>query len=184
MNNDISFTAKYISSVMVQRLADNGKYLPTKANAVELSAKNNNDLSTLEKLSEKWGDDTYASNILDEATSLNEFYNEYRPTVYALTTQKDNFEKLQPNKILGLMETSDDFGTIKSLDYLQTNPEFLDKFKPAMKRIGTAMLNFIERINKGRRIEIDAVESAKSFYLKNGYKRMNDYFNIYYKDIK
>ena len=46
------------------------------------------------------------------------------------------------------------------------------------------MLNFIESINKGRRIEIDAVESAKSFYLKNGYKRMNDYFNIYYKDIK
>ena len=82
------------------------------------------------------------------------------------------------------METSDEFGTIKSLDYLQTNPEFLDKFKPAMKRIGTAMLNFIESINKGRRIEIDAVESAKSFYLKNGYKRMNDYFNIYYKDIK
>ncbi len=183
MNNNISFTAKFISPATVKRLTNNGKYVETAVSAVKLSSMDKNDLRALEKINADWGDDTYASNILDEASSPNEFYKEYQPTVYAITTQKDNFEKLEPEKVLGLAETSIEFGTIKSLDYLQTNPKFLNKPQPAFKRIGTAMLKFVEDINKGKRIEADSVEKAKTFYLKNGYKRSEEYTNIFFKDV-
>ena len=69
------------------------------------------------------------------------------------------------------------------MDYLQTNPKFLNKPQPAFKRIGTAMLKFVEDINKGKRIEADSVEKAKTFYMKNGYKRSEEYTNIFFKDV-
>ena len=97
--------------------------------------------------------------------------------------KRDNFEKLEPEKVLGLAETSIEFGIIKSLDYLQTNPKFLNKVQPTIKHIGTAMLKFIENINKGHRIAIDSVKEAKAFYMKNGYKRLEEYTNIFFKDV-
>ena len=183
MNNNISFTAKFISPATVKKLTKNGKYVDIEVSAVKLASKNKDDLSALEKINKEWGADTYASNILDEASSTNEFYKDYRPTVYAITTQRDNFEKLEPEKVLGLAETSIEFGIIKSLDYLQTNPKFLNKVQPTIKHIGTAMLKFIENINKGHRIEIDSVKEAKAFYMKNGYKRLEEYTNIFFKDV-
>ena len=122
MNNNISFTAKFISPATVKKLTPNGKYVDIEVSAVKLASKNKDDLSALEKINKEWGADTYASNILDEASSTNEFYKDYRPTVYAITTQRDNFEKLEPEKVLGLAETSIEFGIIKSLSICSFTP--------------------------------------------------------------
>ncbi len=183
MKNNISFTAKFISPVTVKKLAAGGEYIPTSVNAVELSAKNKNDLKSLEAIKDLWGKDSYAGEIYEDARYVNDYYEEYRPSFYAITKQKDSFEKLQPRDILGLFETQTTFGKILSLDYLQTNPEFLNKLQPALKRIGTAMLNLIEGINIGRRIEINPAVSAKSFYLQNGYKPISENSHTLYKDV-
>lgn len=183
MNNRITFTAKFISPVTVKKIATGGEYIPTTVNAVELSAKNKNDLKSLEAIKDLWGKDSYAGEIYEDAHYVNDYYEEYRPSFYAITTQKDSFEKLHPENVLGLAETQTTFGKIKSLDYLQTNPEFLNKLQPEIKRIGTAMLGFIENINKGRRIEINPAISARSFYLQHGYKSIHENSHSIFKDV-
>lgn len=183
MQSNISFTAKFISTATVRKFANSGKYIPTDANVVELSAKNKNDLKTLQEIKELWREPNYAGAICEDAFRAKATYEEYKPSFYAITTQKDNFEKLQPEDVLGLAETRTTFGAIKSLDFLQTNPKFLKKIKPAIKGIGSEMLAFVESINKGRRIEANAVVGTEPFYLKNGYKRLNNEEHIFYKDV-
>ncbi len=183
MNNSITFTAKFISPVTVKKIATGNKYIPITVNAVELSAKNKNDLKSLETIKDLWGKDSYACEICEDARYVNDYYEGYRPSFYAITKQKDSFENLHPEDVIGLFETQTTFGKILSLDYLQTNPEFLNKIQPALKQIGTAMLGFIEDINKGRRIEINPALSARSFYLQNGYKPIHENSHTLFKDV-
>lgn len=183
MQSNISFTAKFISTATVRKFANNGNYIPAEANVVELYTKNKNDLKTLQEIKELWRKPNYAGAICEDAFSANATYEEYRPSFYAITTQKDMFEKLLPEDILGLAETRTTFGAIKSLDFLQTNPEFLKKIKPAIKGIGTQMLAFVEKINKGRRIEANAVPGTEPFYSQNGYRRLSEDSHIFYKDV-
>ena len=117
----------------------------------------------------------------DDAKDFNGYFEEYRPSFFVITKQKDNFEKLVPEDILGIAETSTTFGAIKNLDYLQTNPNFLNKVQPAFKHIGMAMLKFIEGIYKGQRLEIISVSKAENFYLKNGYQRLNNDEHVFFK---
>ena len=90
----------------------------------------------------------------EDALFVNDYYEEYRPSFYAITKQKDNFETLQPKDILSLAETQTTFGKIKSLDYLRTNPEFLNKFKPTLKQIGSAMLGLLKISIKGEELKL------------------------------
>ena len=183
-NNNISFTAKFISPATVLKSTGTSGYLPKTVSCVELSAKNKQDMQALKELHDLWGEHNYSGAIYDEALCINDFYDDYRPTFYAITKQKDTFEHIKAEDVLGLAETSNTFGAMKSLDYLQTNPKFLHKVQPAFKHVGTAMLNFIESINKGRRIEINSVPEAESFYLKNGYQRLNnDEHVFFFKDV-
>ena len=183
MENNITFTAKFISPVTVKKLATGGEYIPTTVNAVELSANNKNDLKSLESIKKLWGKDSYAGEIYEDALFVNDYYEEYRPSFYAITKQKDNFETLQPKDILSLAETQTTFGKIKSLDYLQTNPEFFFIFKQTLKQIGSAMLGLIENINKGRRIEVNPASSARTFYLKHEYKPIQENAHTLYKEV-
>ena len=64
MDNNITFTAKFISPVTVKKLATGGEYIPTTVNAVELSANNKNDLKSLESIKKLWGKDSYAGEIM------------------------------------------------------------------------------------------------------------------------
>lgn len=183
VQNNISFTAKFISPVTVLKSTDTGKYLQKSVSCVELLPRSRNDLQSLKDLHELWGHGNYSGDIYYDAKDFNGYFEEYRPSFFAITKQKDNFEKLVPEDILGIAETSTTFGGIKDLDYLQTNPNFLNKVQPAFKHIGTAMLNFIESINKGRRIEINSVPEAESFYLKNGYQRLNKDEHVFFKYV-
>ncbi len=183
VQNNISFTAKFISPAVVKKSLGTGKYLPKEVSCVELSANNKRDVQALKEVHELWGKNDYSGAIYDEAVCINDFYEDYRPRFYAITKQKDSFEYLKAADVLGIAELSPNFGLIKSLDYLQTNPKFLNKVLPAFKHVGTAMLNCIENINKGHRIEINSVPDAESFYLKNGYKRLEKDGHIFFKDV-
>ena len=45
------------------------------------------------------------------------------------------------------------------------------------------MLAFVEKINKGRRIEANAVTGTEPFYSQNGYRRLSEDSHIFYKDV-
>lgn len=183
MQNNISFTAKFISPATVLKSAETGKYLQKTVSCVELSPKSKKDLQSLKDLHELWGHGNYSGDIYYDAKDFDGYFEEYRPSFFAITKQKDNFEKLVPEDILGIAETSTTFGAIKNLDYLQTNPNFLNKVQPAFKHIGMAMLKFIEEIYKGQRLEIISASKTENFYLKNGYQRLNNDEHVFFKYV-
>ena len=67
VQNNISFTAKFMSPVTVLKSTETGKYLQKTVSCVELSPKSKKDLQSLKDLHELWGHGNYSGDIYDDA---------------------------------------------------------------------------------------------------------------------
>ena len=96
--------------------------------------------------------DNFAKCIKDRFNNQ-EYYSE-KTNFYALTTQKDSFENLNPHAILGLAELTplEDNNEVY-IDYLVVAPD-KKSFEPysTYQKIGTAILDIIKKISKGKDI--------------------------------
>ena len=101
----------------------------------------------------------------------------------ALTEQTDNFEKLQPEKILAESSVSafpfsksiniDDFQVHPKHNYFAQDRQF--------KKVGEALLNAIKRIFDGKEIILHAVPKSIDFYTKNEFRPIaRDSHNMHY----
>lgn len=91
-----SFGAKYLSSATVQKkLFLRSKYRPQPANFVRLS-NNENDIESLFTFSRNYSNSCLGMLIADGLQTSKNYQ------VYALTRQKKGFDKLEPDKILGI----------------------------------------------------------------------------------
>lgn len=174
MDNNISFGANFIRKIPIKQFSYESKlYTKTTANFVELNPFDTNDLNTLKKTIWEFGDDTYASNIYNDAFYLNnkseniEFLN-----FFALTKQKTGFENLHPDEILGISEITEKGGKTINLNYLQIDPHYLYSYPypPFFKRIGSAILDCLKLVHN--KITLCATPTAIEFYKKNGFKSL------------
>ncbi len=142
------------------------KYKPIEVSFVRLDTQSIRDINLLKKLKKMWPL-TFVSNICKDVSLYSNLF-----TVYALTTQQDNFEKLSPNKILGLAEITNEQNEI-SLEYLQTHPkyEYDENVKERkFKKIGNTMLDCIKNLEHVKKIYTNSLFSIIPFYEKNGFK--------------
>lgn len=179
----ISFGAKFINPINVGKL-DGKAYNQIDVSFVELNPFNSDDVSALRQIAKYWENDKFAMNIKETAEMIFKDKSADGIKIYTLTSQGDSFEKLNPDKILGVIEIEDAAPFHIHINRFQTKPEYIYGYKPEYKGVGTSILNSLkEMCNKISAISEDD-KSTRSFYERNGFYETSKGSNFYtwYKD--
>lgn len=181
INNNPSFGARRISiEMLTKNTIKNGKKTrkPMEASFIKLNTNSFYDKKALKTVSDKWG--SFAEDIYIDATNV--FENDTtKGRIYAITTQKKGFTRVEPKKILGLIELSPDMGNNMFIDYLQAKPQIINSPSRSISNIGKALISGIFREFKGSLITVAPVDTKRvlNFYKKNGFKRSQECRWIY-----
>lgn len=168
---DVSFGAKPVNSITIKKYDKNKKnFIDIPAKFVMLESGNNSDIKVLDRIATQWTNADYIRRI----ATASHWMNELPINIYALTTQKDKFDKLKPSKILGFaeMRKNANFPDYDWLHYLQVKPEAMNTQKgenKSFQSVGTAMIKSLKKIYHN--ITLYAADSpyVENFYKKNGF---------------
>lgn len=179
----ISFKAKYINPVEIQKY-DGKEYKSETAAFVELDYI---DSSIIKAVNNKWNSKLVEGIYNSFAAKSNLKH------VFAVTTQIDSFERLNPDKVLGmaLFEKYNKSNLFSEITFFQVAPEYLSiqygntnltKLKeyflkilhknkknepvPKYQHIGKALIKSIQKIYNNERIALFALPKAEKFYKK------------------
>lgn len=170
----ISFQARYISPALVMRQEPSG-YKNTKVSFVELDTKAYSDFRAIEQLKYFWGKDSdYISDICESFLEvLNGAVKEKVIKFFALTAQDSNFEKLNSDKILGIVEFEKVNEKVNHINYIQAGKNFSHYTNmPEYKYIGSALLNLLKSRYSNQDILLLSTD-AGGFYKKNGFEELS-----------
>lgn len=169
-----NFKARYIRTVQIQKQKLSG-YNPIKASFIKLNPYNTKDIETMNKVAGKW-DNYYAELIYEDLKSIHNKSAKEKFDVYALTLQKKNFQRLVPDKILGLVKFLRENHAYNKIDLLSADPtySFDPARQPIYKHIGSEIIKSLQTIFPHKTIEADAVNKAIPFYIKNGFKQVSN----------
>jgi len=165
----INFTANYINAPQIKKLYDTQNANMDVA-FVELNSANPYDLKTLETLSRTWSGAEISNFIYicaDEqakgASSL--AFDRF----FAITRLQDSYEKINPQNVLGIAQTSHACGAVE-IQFLQTHPEH-EYANPnrQLKKIGETLVKSIQKFFKHFDIDVIPKNSAETFYEKLGF---------------
>jgi len=182
-----NFTAKCINSPKIGKYNDKeSQYEDYTANFVEIDPKNEKDVDALENAIKYWEHDKFGMNALyavNAAKDGSEYYGYHK--VYALTAQKNNFDKLDCNDILGVVHVSPIGKNKLFVEHNQANPAYLYTENPKYAGIGTAMIKSLQKICSYISLFPSKEEYVKKFYIKNGFLEYGTGTNCYVwiKDI-
>lgn len=166
----INFKASFINKVNIQKY--NGiKYEPKEVSFVELDTDNKEDRFVLKETAALWGE-CFAVDIYEDAQK--DSFKAKNNHIFALTTQNDKFQRLNPNKVLGLVEFQENTNSNK-IEMLQVHPDFVSTQmgRPEYKYIGSKMLDSI-KCKYPKPIKLYSVVDAITFYRKNNFKKDMD----------
>ncbi len=172
--DSINFTANHIKNVSIARKYYN-KYQPCKVSLVEFDPTNKKDIDAMYKTTDKW-DESFTAFTYDDMRTVNE-KKELLPNlhVYALTTQKSGFDKINPSKILGVVEIVEKYTDGNKVEVLQTNPSHIKNFEnktPLFKHIGKRLVSFVKKKFNDKPLYLHPTKTAIPFYEKLGFKRV------------
>lgn len=167
----INFTGSFVKNVTISKLVTDGKLKIEDVALVKLDKTDKRDIMTLAKTAYEWENiaSGYAPNIYCDSIKAKNYPDVSKEHYFALTTQKDNFEELDTNKILGLSLFFEKQSPNNELAWLQANPSTNhESGKRTYKNIGKAMVNFIKGLFK-KPIYVQADKKAIPFYQKLGF---------------
>lgn len=128
-----NFEAKHIAKTNVLRnLTGMQKSVPMEAHLVELDLLSPTDLKTIQNIKEKWVGAEFVQIICSP------YYSPDRK-LYALTKQKEEFENLNPNDVLGAADINLK-GKRANLKFLQADPNIINEKSRSIKDIGRSMM--------------------------------------------
>lgn len=178
--NGVSFGAKPINKVNIKKWDKNSKtFEKFPATFVKIES-NKLDLSAINNVAQKWKGATYIKRIATNSHWM-DMRDYVEIDVYALTTQEKNFDKLKPNKIIGVAEMRSDEKrpNWRKLHYLQVKPDFINidnSDKKKYKNVGKAIVKSLKKIYSNISLYSDDIKSVKEFYERNGF--ISDYSTI------
>lgn len=184
MVNSISFTGKYLQTKTIKHKNAENMFHDCRVKLVELDSDCSNDVDALSMVNYSWDSGkTLLANINEEFRDCREFENpSLFKNFFVMTTQRDNFENLKPKKVIGAAEVFVRDPEAVTLKYLQVDPKNNMQCKERQfKGIGTAILDGLKEIFKGRDIILEPVKDkgVKKFYKSNGFQPYKDDLIIY-----
>ncbi len=176
--DNISFGAKFINPINVGKF--NGKtYRQVDVSFVEISPFSVNDISALKDIATYWENDKFAGNIYFSAEKIYKTKSQDGIRIFALTTQVDSFEKLDADKILGVIETEKRGERAIHFNDLQAKPDCVYAVQPEYKGIGDAISNSLKKIYNKMTAKSAPDLSVKRFYERNGFVESDKHPNFY-----
>lgn len=175
ISNNISFSAKFLSSPTIQRYDKNkNTFVDKKVSLVQFEPQNPSDKLAIKIANNKWGRYFISQSIYLCADKLS--HNEASKDVnkiFMLTEQTDNFKKLDATKILALVQTQQNKNVPMELKWLQVDPKFQYlKEGREIRHVGKAIVDTLK--NMYEELILDATYNAKKFYLKQGFELVDD----------
>lgn len=166
--NTINFKARYIDDTVVKYRCNDGTYADKEVFFVKRNPYSKMDYYSISDVSLFWGNKpNYVESMLHHSDLM---VNGETRNVYILTEQKGNYRKIDPEKVLGMIEITR-LKKVNKINFIQTRPD--TKFGEDNRQylgIGFAMLGLADKLSKGRKIILSAVKDAVKFYQKYGYK--------------
>lgn len=166
----INFKANLNSIGIVKRLNKDNSYSDLPVSFVELDINSKRDLFAMKKVANNWMGNIYANDVY-ERFKVNQERNleNQEERFFALTSQKENFDKLDYKRILGVAEIYLPLGEDAEIEFLQTNQSFLTEC-PSIKHIGKVIVDKIKNILANETIALYSTYDAIPFYQKQGFK--------------
>ena len=180
----ITFKANYLTTKHIPISNPQESNQTQRVSFVSFNLKDKNDLLTLRKLSRNWLGKSFAFRIYDDFKKQTKSQQkEYPLYFYGLTIQEDNFEKLDPNLMLGIAEVApliDDafcslcnFYTYNDceINFLQTSPRSkYPNYSKGYKNIGKTLIDCISKVFSNSNIWVAPASDAIKFYEKLGFE--------------
>ena len=160
-NNNINFSGIKLRNIKVKQI------LPTEgdfvSSLVEFKPDSKQDLKTLQRVNEIWQNNSFISNIVNLQSDLT--LGRCRKDGYrilAITTQKEKFGKLDPNKILSIVQIKSNIDNSAKIEFLEAkknNKEYkhaglniVEGLKEMYKKLtlfaeNSSLINFYEKCN-------------------------------------
>ena len=173
-NNTLNFGAKLISKGSVPyHNPETKEHEYKQVSFVEFDRHNQSDYDAMLAVTDAWENHNIARRISGTASNIkNGYANKSR--VFALTTQTDTFEKLDPDKVLGIT------GVQESNPYEIYLSDILVKPKNKnYNKVGTTIISKLKSIYDS--IYLDAVDTkgVDVFYIVNDFKKVYGYTKRY-----
>ena len=181
---NISFGAKSLSKENIFKYNKNlNSYNQANVSFVEINPKNSNDYTAVSEAVKSWQNETYGTNIMHTVKELKKDYVKgENHKIYALTSQKDNLQKLNSDMILGLVQIELEENKTPYLSYLQTNPDYTEQyafyFERIYKGVGTAILNALKKLYNSILLKASN-RGLDYFYTKNDFHLVDKLGNKY-----
>lgn len=180
----INFKAQYIQPVYIKKVKNNKYPQDQKVSFVKLDSSSFSDLEAVERVSEDWGGrDCFAYDI--KSTMSKEFYlplkrNISKKEFYALTTQSENFNRLDNKKLLGIMQVDQVDTKNCELDFIEVGPDNMyGSTQRTYKNIGTALIETLIARNPDKNITVNSIATARTFYEKLGFTKFENSLSRY-----
>lgn len=165
----INFQANYIQRATIKKAVEKS-YKNTPVSFVELDPFSQNDRNALREIGRSWEHGcSYANDIQDNFEDPI-IMNNKDSRFFAISEQMSKFYRLEPAKVLGLIETSEDKDTL-FINLLQCNPEYMfASAQRKFKEIGKALIDSLKEIIPKKEIILSADDDAIPFYIKQGFE--------------
>lgn len=191
-----SFTADLKDRVKARKRTDCDTFEKTDVSIVEFDKDNLHDVEALRTVSLEWAKKGDKKSAL--ATDFSVDFCQYKYLAddsseahfLGLTTQKDNFDKIDPSKLLGLAEVTlgnDEYSMLIGddsymLEILQTIPD--SKYKAEnreYKDVGQNLIDYVIKKYSSKPLLVVPTQFAEPFYKKNGFEFVPDFSMMIYK---
>lgn len=172
-SSNVSFQANFIKPVKILKKVGREKFVAYPVSVVEIDTNNIGDVRALRAISLSWDKYNYVQDIYEDVSRLRLGGDDgSQMHVFAITLQRDNFDKINKDDIIGVAEFVEN-KELNELVYLQVEPEHnYGNMESQFKHIGKSILNFLEEKFFEKPIKVFSTGSAIDFYLKNGFSAM------------
>ena len=171
-----NFKAKFIKTEPILKLSDNAaEYNKHDISIAKIEIDKAEDIQALQDSAKSWGVKAYFSqDIADSAAYMHGLKEKIGKDLginfYIATLQKDSFDKLRSDEILGMAETNRIEPKHLGIKSLQVSPSVMHaKVNTEYKGIGRSIIRALKAQKENKIISLVSMYSAANFYEKMGF---------------
>lgn len=176
--NSQNFGARFISPATIKIKNDKGKWVDDTVSFIKLNTGRKADVKAIEDVKYHWDGQNLSGGVAEEVKILGN-----KAEVFALTTQTDNFERVNPKDILGVMSTDKIYKAKGDVEIFKigSDPAFAyeqNHRHRSIRHVAKSMLQeFVKLLNKNKDIDNVVVHSDfndRKFLNRVGFKLVED----------
>lgn len=180
----INFKANYIQNIPIKTLDSDNTYKSQDVNFVEIDINNSKDVTAINQVADIWGEKSFADNIVFDIEQNSKDINaQGNLRVFALTKQNSDFQNLDENQILALVDVEKTQSDDLFINYLQVAPQLVYCLrKLPIKRCGSAVLDCLKNLFSNKTITLNS--RSRNFFLNNGFIEVTKNHFVWNKFLK